>query len=152
MHTIGLYQFPFIATGQPGYVYGPQPVFVHPSVAAAAAAAAAHAPFSQTHQSHGQPTTVEHYQGAANEPGGMQQGQIQAPTAMHQAYGAAGDQFYGQYVHPQQQPVIYQPQGAAGTVSSTRHNSITAANSGPPLQQQQPYQHTIVQGNQSQPS
>lgn len=47
-----LQQFPFIASGQPGFVmaYGPQPVVVHPSVAVSAA----HVPFSQAHQTHTQ--------------------------------------------------------------------------------------------------
>nr|CDQ04299.1 BMA-ATX-2, isoform n [Brugia malayi] len=47
-------QFPFITAGQPGFVmaYGPQPVVVHPSVAAPAATT--HVPFSQAHQVHAQ--------------------------------------------------------------------------------------------------
>uniref|UniRef100_A0A0R3S489 LsmAD domain-containing protein n=1 Tax=Elaeophora elaphi TaxID=1147741 RepID=A0A0R3S489_9BILA len=124
-------QFPFITFGQPGFViaYGPQPLVVHPSVAAPAA----HVPFSQAHQTHaqqfpfitsGQPGFVMAYgpqplvvhpsvaapTAHAFEPSMFEQfqgtavesaalQQSQISSTLSHQPYGTGDQFYGHYMH-----------------------------------------------------
>ncbi|KAK6102421.1 Ataxin 2 SM domain family protein [Brugia pahangi] len=140
-------QFPFITAGQPGFVmaYGPQPVVVHPSVAAPAATT--HVPFSQAHQVHAQPSMFEQFQGAAVEAAALQQPQIPS-TLPHQPF-VAGDHFYSHYVHTQHQQGVFQQQQQqppqsqqqqGGSAGSIRHNSVNSVTSGPSHQQHQPFQ------------
>ncbi|VDM09650.1 unnamed protein product [Wuchereria bancrofti] len=138
-----LQQFPFITAGQPGFVmaYGPQPVVVHPSVAAPAAT---HVPFSQAHQVHAQPSMFEQFQGAAVEAATLQQPQIPS-TLPHQPF-VAGDHFYSHYMHAQHQQGVFQQQPPqsqqqqGGSAGSIRHNSVNSVASGPPHQQHQSFQ------------
>ncbi|VDK70028.1 unnamed protein product [Litomosoides sigmodontis] len=137
-------QLPFITSGQAGFVmaYGPQPIVVHPSIAAPAA----HVPFSQAHQMHAQPNMFEQFQGATVETAALQQSQIPS-TLPHQPY-VAGDQFYGHYMHSQQQQQgVFQQQQpppqqqqAASNAGSIRHNSVNSGTNGPPSHQHQPFQ------------
>ncbi|VDN07461.1 unnamed protein product [Thelazia callipaeda] len=150
-------QFPFLAAGQPGFVmaYGPQPVVVHPPVAAPTA----HIPFSQAHQTHGQVVNLisgpsEHFQVSATEPAVVPQPSL--PGA-HQAYiSGTSDQIYGQYMHVQpqhssafQQSLPQQPsqQQAAGNVGSLR-NSVNPGTGAPPLQHQT-FQPGVITPNSS---
>uniref|UniRef100_A0A0R3RNG5 Deleted in azoospermia-associated protein 2 n=1 Tax=Elaeophora elaphi TaxID=1147741 RepID=A0A0R3RNG5_9BILA len=75
-----LQQFPFITFGQPGFViaYGPQPLVVHPSVAAPTAHAF-------------EPSMFEQFQGTAVESLLCRNRRL-----FHQPY-STGDQFYGHY-------------------------------------------------------
>ncbi|KAM3722792.1 Ataxin-2 [Dirofilaria immitis] len=143
-------QFPFITSGQPGFVmtYGPQPVVVHPSVAAPTT----HVPFSQAHQTHAQSSVFEQFQGAVMESSALQQPQIPS-TLPHQPY-VTSDQFYGHYMQAQQQQGVFQQQQPSSqqqqtnSAGSVRHNSVNSGASAV-SHHQQPFQSAGVSQSSS---